>query len=69
MEKLKGKVYPLSPREQEEMQKFIDENLTTGRIRPSKSPIASPFFFVPKKTGDLQPTQDCQKVDDVTIKN
>jgi len=35
------------------MNKFIDENLASGRIRPSKSEIASLFFFVKKKTADL----------------
>jgi hypothetical protein len=43
------KVYPLTPTEQEEMNKFLDENLKKGFIRPSKSPMASPFFFVSKK--------------------
>jgi hypothetical protein len=33
------KVYPLSPNEQAELDIFIEENLASGRIRPSKSPI------------------------------
>ena len=40
------KVYPLSVAEQAELDKFLEENLASGRIRPSKSPMASPFFFV-----------------------
>ena len=32
------KAYPISPTEQIAVDKFIDENLKTGRIRPSKSP-------------------------------
>jgi len=51
-------IYPLNKQEEEEMNKFIDENLSTGRIRPSKSQIASPFFFVKKKTANLRPVQD-----------
>jgi len=43
--------------------------LKTGRIRPSKSPMASPFFFVKKKDGSLRPTQDYRKLNDITIKN
>ena len=39
------KVYPLTLPETEEMNKFINENLAKGYIRPSKSPMASPFFF------------------------
>ena len=35
-----SKVYPLSPLEQMELDAFLEENLRTGRIRPSKSPIA-----------------------------
>jgi len=47
------KVYPLSIREQEKLDKFLDEHLKTGCIRPSKSPCAAPFFFVKKKDGSL----------------
>uniref|UniRef100_A0A0W0GCQ7 RNA-directed DNA polymerase n=1 Tax=Moniliophthora roreri TaxID=221103 RepID=A0A0W0GCQ7_MONRR len=45
------KLYPLSPIEQEEQDKFIEENLRKGYIRKSKSPMASPFFFVDKLKG------------------
>jgi hypothetical protein len=38
---LRGRVYPLSTKEQAELDKFLDENLKSGRIRPSKSPYAS----------------------------
>ncbi len=41
-----------------ELDKFLDENLSSGRIWPSKSPMASPFFFVKKKDGKLRPVQD-----------
>jgi hypothetical protein len=47
------KVYPLSPKEQKELDVFLEENLATGRIRPSKSPMASPVFFIKKKDGSL----------------
>ena len=66
---LKGKIYPLSKVEQEELDKFIDKNLKAGLIRPSKSPIASPFFFVPKKDGSRRPTQDYRRINAETIKN
>uniref|UniRef100_A0A0W0FZY0 Reverse transcriptase-rnase h-integrase n=1 Tax=Moniliophthora roreri TaxID=221103 RepID=A0A0W0FZY0_MONRR len=39
------KLYLLSPLEQEEQDKFIEENLRKGYICKSKSPMASPFFF------------------------
>jgi hypothetical protein len=43
------KIYPMSLIEQEKLDEFIDENMQKGYIRPSKSPMASPFFFVSKK--------------------
>ncbi len=63
------KVYPLNRNEQAELDKFLDENLSSGRIRPSKSPMASPFFFVKKKDGKLRPVQDYRKLNEMTIKN
>ena len=48
-----AKVYPLNLAEKDACKAFIDEHLKTGRIVPSKSPQASPFFFVPKKDGTL----------------
>jgi len=46
------KVYPLSASEQKELDTFLKENLDSGRIRPSKSPMAALVFFVKKKDGD-----------------
>ena len=43
------KVYPLSPTEQNELDQFLKENLETGWIRPSKSPMASLVVFIKKK--------------------
>ena len=63
------KVYPLSPKEQTALDEFIDENLRKGYIRPSKSPQASPFFFVSKKDGSLRPCQDYCYLNKGTIKN
>ncbi|SJL16886.1 uncharacterized protein ARMOST_20416 [Armillaria ostoyae] len=63
------KVYPLNRNEQEQLDKFLDENLESGRITESKSPFASPFFFVKKKDGSLCPVQDYRKLNEMTIKN
>ncbi|SJL15199.1 uncharacterized protein ARMOST_18685 [Armillaria ostoyae] len=63
------KVYPLNRNEQEQLDKFLDENLDSGRIKESKSPFASPFFFVKKKDGSLRPIQDYRKLNEMTIKN
>jgi len=64
-----SKVYPLSPLEQTELDAFLEENLCTGRIRPSKSPIAVPVFFIKKKDGLLWLVQDYCVLNAATIKN
>jgi hypothetical protein len=63
------KIYPLNPSEQKQLDEFLKEQLETGRIQPSKSPMASPFFFVKKKDRTLRPVQDYQKLNEMTIKN
>ena len=47
------KNYNLTPAEQLELDNFLKEILEKGYIRPSESPMASPFFFVSKKDGKL----------------
>jgi len=54
------KVYPLTVPEQAKLDKFLKENLEKGYIWPSKSPMASLFFFIDKKDGKLRPCQDYQ---------
>jgi len=49
-----SKVYPLSPLEQAELDTFLEENLYTRRIRPSKSPMVAPVFFIKKKDGSFR---------------
>ena len=63
------KTYNLTPEEQSELDKFLKENLEKGYIRPSQSPMASPFFFVDKKDGKLRPCQDYRYLNEHTIKN
>jgi len=63
------KVYPLSPSEQKELDVFIQENLESGRIRPSKSPMSSPVFFIKKKDGSLRLVQDYRALNAITVKN
>ena len=66
---LRPKLYSLSPAEQLELKKFIDENLKKGFIQESKSHMASPFFFIKKKNGKLRPVMDYRKLNEITIKN
>src|SRR6202044_2515306 len=63
------KTYNLTPEEQVELDKFLKENLEKGYIRPSQSPMASPFFFVGKKDGRLRPCQDYRYLNEHTVKN
>ena len=63
------KNYNLTLAEQLELDKILKENLEKGYIRPSQSPMASPFFSVSKKDGKLQPCQDYWYLNDWTIKN
>ena len=63
------KVYPLSPREQVELDVFLWENLCTRRIHPLKSPMAFPAFFIEKKDDLLQLVHDYQALNAITIKN
>jgi len=69
LEPKSSKVYPLSPVEQKELDSFLEENLCTGRIRPSKSPMAALVFFIKKKDGSLQLVQDYRALNSMTVKN
>ena len=51
------------------LNEFLEENLKSGQIHPSNSPMASPFFFVKKKDGALRPVQDYRKLNEMMIKN
>lgn len=64
-----SKVYPMNPIEQNELDDFLNENLSSGRIRPSKSPMASPVFFIKKKDGGLRLVQDYRALNAMTIRN
>ena len=64
-----GKIYALTQVEQKALESFVQEHLAKGYIRPSKSPYASPFFFIKKKDGKLRPVQDYRKINEWTIKN
>ena len=64
-----GKLYPLSVKEPEVANNFIDENLHSGKIHPSKSPQASLFFFIKKKDSGLRPCQDYHYLNEHTIRD
>jgi len=65
----KGKVYPLSREEREEVRGFVKEQLRKGYIWPSKLPQTSLVFFVGKKDGKKRMVQDYRYLNEWTIKN
>ena len=65
----KGSIYPLSPKEREELDEFLNENLACGKIRPSVSPQAAPVFFVAKKDSKKRLIQDYRYLNSHTVVN
>jgi hypothetical protein len=63
------KVYPMTRDEDAALEKFLDEMVAKGYIRPSKSPYASPFFFIKKKDGKLRPVQDYRRLNSHMVRN
>ncbi|KAJ1113094.1 hypothetical protein NDU88_001351 [Pleurodeles waltl] len=63
------RVYALSEHENQHLRKYLDQFLENGFIHPSKSPAASPLFFVPKANGELRTCIDYRALNKVTIKN
>ena len=63
------KVYPMSATEIKELDTFLHKHLASGRIRPSKSPMASPVFFIKKKDGSLWLVQDYHALNAIMVKN
>ena len=65
----KGRIYPLSKNEREEVQNFIEDHLRKGYIRPLKSPQISPVCFIGKKNSSKRMVMDCYNLNNQTIKN
>jgi len=63
------KVYPLAPVKQKQLDEFLEENLKSQHIHPSKLPMASPVFFIKKKDRSLCLIQDYHKLNALTMKN
>lgn len=69
-EPFSSKLYPMLPNEKDdELDRFLDDNLMSSRIHLSKSPMASPVFFIKKKGGSLQFVQDYRKLNVMITKN
>ncbi len=62
-------MYRMSPSENDELKKQIDQLLESGFIQHSKSPFGAPILFVKKKDGSMRMCVDYRAVNAVTIKN
>jgi len=68
--KFNCKVYPMSQKEWETEDKFLDENLAKGYIVPSDSPYSFSTFMVPKKDSkEMQYIIDYRPLNAVTRKD
>ena len=63
------KLYPLPPKDDEALRKWLKEEEEKGYIRPLISPIASTFFFLRKADGSQRPVQDYRGINRHTIRN
>ena len=63
------KLYPLPPKDNEALRKWLNEEESKGYIRPSILPIASSFFFLRKADGSQRPVQDYRGVNKWTVRN
>ena len=68
-ERTSEQVNPISRNKKKEVQKFMDEHLKKGYIRPSKSPQTLPVFFMGKKNGGKYMVMDYRRLNKQTIKN
>lgn len=60
---------PLSPAELQVVRKWLDDNLSKGFIRESRSRCAAPLLLAAKPGGGVRICQDYRGLNNVTIKN
>lgn len=64
-----SRIYPLSPKEQQALREWLDENIANGFVSPSNSPHGAPILFVPKKDGSLRLCVDFRGLNSITKKD
>ena len=64
-----GPIYSLGPVELETLKTYIEANLVSGFIRPSKSSAGALILFNQKKDGSLRLCVDYRGLNNLTIKN
>ena len=63
------KLYPLPPKDDEALKKWLREEEEKGYIRPLISPIASSFFFLRKADRSQRPVQDYRGINRHNVHN
>lgn len=51
------------------MERYINDSLVTGIIRPFSSPVGTGFVFIGKKDGSLRSRIDFNGLNNITVKN
>ena len=64
-----GPIYSLSSLELQTLREFLDKNLRTGLIKPSRSPCGAPVLFVKKKDSSLRLCVDYRGLNKITCKD
>ncbi len=64
-----GLIYSFRPVELEILKTYIENNLASGFIRPSKFPAGAPILFDKKSDGSLRLYEDYQGLNNLTSKN
>ena len=65
----RGRLFSLSAPETKSMEKYINDSLDAGLIRPSSSPAGAGFFFVGKKDKTMRPCINYRGLNNITVKN
>ena len=66
---LNAKAYPMTLKEEEILNQWLDEQLKAGLIVESNLRYAALYFFIPKKDGTLRLVQDYRWLNQHTIKD
>lgn len=64
-----AKPYSMNQNELKALRKYLDEELSKGFIRVSRSPAAAPVLFVKKQNGDLRFCIDYRGLNSISLKN
>ena len=65
----KFKIYPLTQAQRDALDEYVNDFISKGFIRESKSPAGYPVFYMPKLDGGLRLYIDYRHLNEITIKN